>query len=50
MSLTSKRKMTEKNLAVHRRMDDSSLRQLWRLTNIRVKVRKRALTLTDGKD
>ena len=32
------------------RIEDSSLRQLWRLTNILLKVRNGALTLTDSED
>jgi hypothetical protein len=61
MSLTQKQKMTEKNLAalmalndesalLMQRMEDSSLRQLWRLTNVLSKVRNGALTRRDVKN
>jgi hypothetical protein len=37
----------EEDAVLMQRMEDSSLRQLWRLTNILVKVRKGALDLKD---
>ena len=40
----------DENAMLMQRMEDSSLRQLWRLTNILMKVRKGALTLTDSDD
>jgi len=40
----------DENAMLLQRMEDSSLRQLWRLTNILMKVRKGALTLTDSND
>jgi len=40
----------DENTMLMQRMEDSSLRQLWRLTNILMKVRKGALTLTDSND
>ena len=38
----------DENAMLMQRVEDSSLRQLWRLTNILLKVRKGALTLTDS--
>ncbi|MDR3674768.1 MAG: hypothetical protein P4N24_04720 [Acidobacteriota bacterium] len=40
----------EENAMLMQRMEDSSLRQLWRLTNILVKVRKGELNLRDVDD
>jgi len=40
----------DENAMLLQRMEDSSLRRLWRLTNILMKVRKGALTLTDSND
>ncbi len=40
----------DENAVLMQRAEDSSLRQLWRLTNILMKVRKGALTLTDSND
>jgi len=40
----------DENVMLLQRMEDSSLRQLWRLTNILMKVRKGGLTLTDSDD
>jgi hypothetical protein len=36
----------EENAMLMQRMEDSSLRQLWRLTDILLKLRKGALNLT----
>jgi hypothetical protein len=38
------------NALLMRRMEDSSLRQLWRLTNVLIKVRHGALTQKDVKN
>jgi len=40
----------DENALLMQRMEDSSLRQLWRLTNILVKVRNGALSLRNHKD
>ncbi len=40
----------DENAMLMQRVEDSTLRQLWRLTNILMKVRKGALTLTDSND
>ncbi len=40
----------DENAVLMQRAEDSSLRQLWRLTNILMKVRKGVLNLTDSKD
>ena len=37
----------EENAMLMQRMEDSSLRQLWRRTNILLKLRKGALNLTE---
>ena len=40
----------DENALLLQRMEDSSLRQLWRLTNILIKVRNGALTQKDVKN
>ena len=61
MSLTQKQKMTEKNLAalmapndesamLMQTMEDFSLRQSWRLTNVLFKVRNGGLSQRDVKN
>ena len=40
----------DKNAILMQRMEDSRLRQLWRLTNTLFKVRNRALTHKDVKN
>jgi hypothetical protein len=40
----------DENALLMRRMEDSSLRQLWRLPNVLIKVRSEALTQKDVKN
>jgi hypothetical protein len=40
----------DENALLMQRMEDSSLRQLWRVTNVLIKVRKGALSQKDVKN
>jgi hypothetical protein len=49
-SLAARMAPNDENALLMQRMEDSSLRQLWRLTNTLVKVRNGALTQRDVKN